>query len=712
MKSITKKRVNYIKLRSSIGFKLISVILIIVITGITILSAFSIQIAKQSLVDHEIEASKTLMKEIQLYLQSVSDQINGSSELIFSNKRLIYDVWLNENLRGNIKEISKFNTQMDEEIFRPITTSNTAIRAIWMLNENGVSLGTNEFDLKKANSSALKYTDLVGYEKIKDLEEADKGQAKWVPVHQEEFKLYNSYQVISLIRWFRTGVMRNQSMYSGVIVFNLEPSFVSKALDSLAQMNILKEGSMFYITDLEGTVLSKLDEKGQITNFKQAAENETLIEEDFYKMCLSATEDIDSVILGENLISYAKSPDLGLVVISKVPLSSLFEKIDIMRGAILIIGFIIILLIVLLVSIIVSKMSRRMKQMIIIMKAVESGDLSVELQDNKNDELGLLSKAFNKMISSVKELIILSSNSAKNVTYVSTEVDTHSESSLTLANEVGTAIEHIAGSIDEQVYASQEGLRKIVELSNNMQEISKRYEKVDNLSKATRDVSNNGLDIINNLNHNSTIMNSTINQVFQLANQLITSSKRISQIADSITFISDQTNLISINASIEAARAGNAGRGFAVVASEVGKLASQSNNEVVEIEKILKNTIQDIHETLKISEELLKTNQEQQHFVKDTIGIFKDINQNIEYINDAESELDMVLSLALKNIDSLHDEVNHIVGAIEAASTATNQISVSTDNQINSMKELKSIVEKMKDVIVSMEQSVSLFTLD
>lgn len=712
MKSIVNKRAKYIKLRSSIAFKLLRIILLVVISGITILAAISLHIARESLVENEIEASKTLMKEIQLYLQSVSDQINGSSELIFSNKRLIYDVWLNENLKGNIKEISNLNIQMDEEIFRPITTSNTAIRAIWMLNEEGVALGTNEFDLKKANSDTFKYSDLVGFDKIKDLEEADKGQVKWVPVHQEEFKLYNRYQVISLIRWFRTGVMRNQSMYSGVIVFNLEPSFVSKALESLAQMNILKEGAMFYITDLDGTVLSMLDEKGQISNFKQTAENGSLSEEDFYQMCVDATEDIDSVIYGEDLVSYAKSPDLGLVVISKVPLSSLYEKIDAMRGTIVVIGIIIISLIIFLVTFIVSKMARRMKQMIKIMKAVESGDLSVELQDNKNDELGLLSKAFNKMISSVKELIMISTNSAKNVTFVSSEVDTHSESSLLLANEVGNAIEHIAGSIDEQVFASQEGLRKIVELSDNMQEISKRYKKVDSLSKATRDVSNSGLEIINNLDHNSTIMNSTINQFFELANQLITSSNRMSQIADSITYISDQTNLISINASIEAARAGNAGRGFAVVASEVRKLATQSNNEVVEIEKILQNTIGDIQETLKISQELLKTNQEQQHFVKNTIGVFKDINENIEFINDAESELERVLSLALKNINSLHEEVNHIVEAIEAASAATNEISVSTDNQINSMKELKSIVEKMKDVIVSLEHSVALFTLE
>ncbi|PKM94685.1 MAG: hypothetical protein CVU84_09215 [Firmicutes bacterium HGW-Firmicutes-1] len=712
MKPIRKSLNKSIQLRNSIGFKLLSIILAIVITGMSILSFFAIEIAKKSLVTNEIEASKTLMKEIQLYLESVSNQINGSSELIFSNKRLVYDVWLNENLKGDIKEISKINTQMDEEIFRPMITSNKAIRAIWMLNEDGIALGTNEFDLKKANSDEFQYAALAGFDKIQNLQEADKGKIKWVPVHKEEYKLYNSYQVISLMRWFRTGVSRNQSIYSGIIVFNLEPSFVSSALESLAQMDILKKDAVFYITDINGTVLSKLDETGQIIKFSQESENENLSKESFYKDCLSATEDINSTIVGDYLISYAKSDDLGLVVISKTPLSSLFTSIEQMKTTILIIGIIIILLIVILTTMIVLKMSRRMKNMIHAMKAVEAGDFSIEIQDKKADELGLLSHAFNKMIRSVRELIILSTNSANNVTLVSGEVEAHSENSLVLASEVGNAIEHIAGSIDEQVYASQEGLKKILELSDNMNEISKRYEKVDSISKATREVSNSGIAIISDLDKSSTIMNSTIIQVFELANHLIESSKRISQIADSITSISEQTNLISINASIEAARASTAGKGFAVVATEVRKLASQSANEVIEIEKIIKMTIQDINKTRQISEELLQINQNQQLYVKDTIDIFKDINQNIEFINDADSELDAALTLALKNISSIEIEVNHIVETIEAASAATNEISVSTEDQIESMKDLKSMVTKMKDVIVGLEKSVAIFTLE
>jgi len=189
------------------------------------------------------------------------------------------------------------------------------------------------------------------------------------------------------------------------------------------------------------------------------------------------------------------------------------------------------------------------------------------------------------------------------------------------------------------------------------------------------------------------------------------SSQKISVIMNTITQIASQTNLLSLNASIEAARAGDAGRGFAVVASEIKKLAEQSSVAAKEIDYIIneiqsqsKNAVSEMNVT-----QIAITDQDKA--VKETRNIFGEISNTSANLKTEVSKINEMNKRMILEKDIILGVMQEISASAQQNSAATQQISASSQEQVAGMEEVAKTAEQLNFVTQNLELEISKFKI-
>jgi methyl-accepting chemotaxis protein len=220
----------------------------------------------------------------------------------------------------------------------------------------------------------------------------------------------------------------------------------------------------------------------------------------------------------------------------------------------------------------------------------------------------------------------------------------------------------------------------------------------DNCDDTTSNASNStkllrkGLEIIDDINNEMANMRDSIKTTGSKLNELSESGRKISNIIDMITGISEKTALLALNAAIEAARAGESGRGFAVVADEVNKLAEQTNKSVKEISMLVETiktqtdlSVESMNENIKLVEKVVE-------FIDNTSGSFNQINsavdetsKSINTISDTVEEQNEAIKSMIENSDKLKN--------------ISEQFSVSAVSLTENGKELKSFADNLEEVL-------------
>ncbi len=315
-------------------------------------------------------------------------------------------------------------------------------------------------------------------------------------------------------------------------------------------------------------------------------------------------------------------------------------------------------------------------------QAVSSGDLTQTIVINQTDELGLLQQAMHDMTLKLKEMIEHISASA--------------EQQAAASQELSSITEHTHNNVNRQHQATDQVATAINEMSTSIDEVTNRTAEASNAADNSKQL----------VNTSSAAVNQTIEQIKQLSDGILTSKSLIDEVQKGTTNIvnilvvikgiADQTNLLALNAAIEAARAGEQGRGFAVVADEVRTLAQNTQNSTVEIEHMiqsLESKVSSATDSMNMGSEQAKSIVEKTHDVtrslvevEASVSLISDMNIQISTATQQQSEVAREINQQAVQISDISVETGDGAKEISAASDELATLAVDLSDQVKTFK--------------------------
>ena len=291
---------------------------------------------------------------------------------------------------------------------------------------------------------------------------------------------------------------------------------------------------------------------------------------------------------------------------------------------------------------------------------VSEGDLTERIEVRSKDEIGQLGNAFNEMQESLRRLV--------------QEVKQNTEQVASSAEEISASTEQIASGSQQQAEDASMSADMVTEMTSAVQEVSKNAEKTAQLTDKTMGAAKQGSIVIKDAIDG-------MNQINVNIRDLESKSVQIGEIVEVIDDIAEQTNLLALNAAIEAARAGEAGKGFAVVADEVRKLAERSSSATKEISQLV-NIIQ---ENTKISVQSVQAGNEKTERAGTT---FEEILRLVQESAAKATEI----AAASQQQSAQAEEVLHAVGNI---ASVTQETAAGIEETANTATDLAKMAETL-----------------
>lgn len=375
----------------------------------------------------------------------------------------------------------------------------------------------------------------------------------------------------------------------------------------------------------------------------------------------------------------------------------------------LIVGLLAGVVIALVVSRSISKPLKTVRQDV---EQVADGNLALEDVTVKNrDEIGQLVQAFNKMKNNLREIIQGMSQSSEQLAASSEELSASAEETTAATNQVATSITDVTQTIELQGVKTEESAEVIGEIVNGIVQIAENASIVSESTMETMNQANIGSEYIEKVTSQmNTIYQANIetNNVMQ---SLEKRSNEIGQIIMLITDIADQTNLLALNAAIEAARAGEQGKGFAVVADEVRKLAEESRKSAGQISEIIMAIQQ---ETVKAAEMMSNGSVEVingKELVGETRKTFLKILKLIENSNAGVQELSAISEEMSASAQQVGVAVEEVEKLAKTTSQSSSEIAAATEEQLATMEQISTSAISLADLAERLREMVTKFNL-
>lgn len=488
----------------------------------------------------------------------------------------------------------------------------------------------------------------------------------------------------------------------GTLLGAVSSDMNAEAILALAQNIEVGKNGWAFLMDENGTLLAHRD--------AETIEDDPVLQEISGEFEDSGTERV-AYADGDVVVSYTTLAQNGWKLGLVLPESEVYAGVNALLRNVVLIAVVLIILTTVAMYVLASKITKPIRALNEEVKHVAEGDLSRQLTVTSKDETGELTTSFNLMVTNLQNLIASVRESVHTSSDAVSQLSAISEETMASSEQISRAIQDVAEGTTNAAAAAEESSNKTTALSEKLSALTVISDSLHQQSEKVDETNQKGSEKTSVLQVKAEQTDEMIGHVEEVVQDLSEQMTEVASVVGTIAAISEKTNLLALNASIEAAQAGEHGRGFAVVAEEVRKLAEQTaeatrdirdsmkdiqtktvavTDEMANARKLSIEQFEITEETVASFGEIAKSNTTMSRLVSDMTNHIKDIEVNKEKVVSAIAEIAVVMEESAAASEEVSASATEQLTALEMVTTSAEDLQVSSEKLVQQIEQFKS----------------------
>lgn len=366
-----------------------------------------------------------------------------------------------------------------------------------------------------------------------------------------------------------------------------------------------------------------------------------------------------AMTLDGNIVDFREISGTNWVLVSYVPESAVFSELASLRTTMIVVAVVVLAVILVLMERMIHFMIKPIRSLTDSIVTMASGDFTVDIKTKGNDEITLMGHSMKEFTAAIRSMI-------NDISNISETLKGQAESSTSVSGGLYEAslkqsknIDELNGTVDQLSASVQEIAESATALALVVSDTRDSSNNAEDKMNVTVEVAEAGKNDMQKVGEAMGLIEQSINGLQESIDKVGAASQEINKIVGMIGEIADETNLLALNASIEAARAGDAGKGFAVVATEIGSLATNSNQSVQKIQTLINEVTSLVGETVDKAKDSVDEINTSSRLVHQAVATFDTIYDNIvdanKVVNDMAANMLKVADVST-NVASITEE--------------------------------------------------------
>lgn len=391
--------------------------------------------------------------------------------------------------------------------------------------------------------------------------------------------------------------------------------------------------------------------------------------------------------------------------------SEALAGITVVTGVAIGISTVVVLLAIIICFILGRRLMRPLVKVSTIIEEIANGDINADfgMVKETNDEIGLIIEKMKELTQSLGNIVGKIRNSSDTMSANSYELNDTSSQTLAANNEISKAVEDVAEGSTGMAASISKINENLLEMSNETKDINESVNEIRNQTTAVQDSSKIMNDKIKSMQDSSHKMDEGISAISKRIETVNTTVDKVSNIVSVIEEISSETNLLSLNASIEAARAGDAGKGFAVVAQEIRVLSDNTNTELENIKQIISSLVEECRYCVQASGTIVEDNAKQKEEIKAVLDEFGSLDEQIQKTAEKADEIEELVTAMIELNDDITKSSNSLTDVSAANAAATEEMNANIEELNAMMNGVSEMAGHMNDESDGLKEALSFF---
>lgn len=391
--------------------------------------------------------------------------------------------------------------------------------------------------------------------------------------------------------------------------------------------------------------------------------------------------------------------------------SEALAGITIVTGVAVGICTVVMLLAIIITFILGRRLMRPLVKVSTIIEEIANGDINADfgMVKESNDEIGLIIEKMKELTQSLGNIVGRIRNSSDTMSANSYELNDTSSQTLAANNEISKAVEDVAEGSTGMASSISKINENLEEMSRETKDINESVDEIRNQTAAVQDSSKIMNDKIKSMQDSSHKMDDGISAISKRIETVNTTVDKVSNIVSVIEEISSETNLLSLNASIEAARAGDAGKGFAVVAQEIRVLSDNTNTELENIKQIISSLVEECRYCVQASGTIVEDNAKQKEEIKAVLDEFGALDEQIQKTAEKADEIEELVTAMIELNDDITKSSNTLTDVSAANAAATEEMNANIEELNAMMNGVAEMAGHMNNESDGLKEALSFF---